>query len=146
MTIGSACGRYSRRRLPMERDLNLDKLDALVRSLRTCANPRDCEGCPYWGRFGAQGCDRLEADAADAIESLLEVITGGKQVLPPAEDQNDADATAPRQGEWLEDRSEWFCSECGETPWWCGVSEEVLPPFCPNCGARMDGQRREDVV
>ena len=30
-----------------------------------------------------------------------------------------------------------YCSKCGEPPWWCGVTEEVLPRFCPNCGADM---------
>ena len=69
----------------MENDLNLDKFDVIVRSLRTCANPRDCEYCPYWARFGAQGCDRLEADAADAIQNLLEVIDTWKTLLPSTE-------------------------------------------------------------
>ena len=31
----------------------------------------------------------------------------------------------------------YICSECREEPWWCGVTEDVLPKYCPNCGAPM---------
>lgn len=45
-------------------------------------------------------------------------------------------------GEWIEDRMDYRCSDCGET-----VKDEIfymfypyrLPKFCPNCGARMEG-------
>lgn len=39
---------------------------------------------------------------------------------------------------------EWRCSECGQEPWWCGVTEEVLPEYCPNCGAHMIGKGEKD--
>ena len=31
----------------------------------------------------------------------------------------------------------YICSKCREEPWWCGVTEDVLPKYCPNCGAPM---------
>lgn len=42
--------------------------------------------------------------------------------------------------DWLEDDVEVFynCSECGTSHW------SITPPFCPNCGAKMDGERREE--
>lgn len=41
--------------------------------------------------------------------------------------------------DWLEDDVEVFynCSECGTSHW------SISPPYCPNCGAKMDGERRE---
>ena len=40
----------------------------------------------------------------------------------------------------------WRCSECGENPHkgtGVVVSEENLPAYCPNCGARMEGAENE---
>lgn len=51
-----------------------------------------------------------------------------------------ADVAPVRHGRWLSNGADWVCSECGEEPWWCGVTEDVLPPYCPNCGAKMDSK------
>lgn len=51
-----------------------------------------------------------------------------------------------KTGFWirLEDshQDRFICSECNEEPWWCGVDEAVLPPYCPMCGAEMDCEVR----
>lgn len=41
--------------------------------------------------------------------------------------------------DWLEDDVEVFynCSECGTSHW------SIEPPYCPGCGAKMDGGRSE---
>ena len=41
---------------------------------------------------------------------------------------------------WLEDDVEVFynCSECGTSHW------SIAPPYCPECGAKMDGERKEE--
>ena len=40
---------------------------------------------------------------------------------------------------WLEDDVEVYydCSECGTSHW------SIMPPYCPECGAKMDGEMRE---
>lgn len=58
------------------------------------------------------------------------------------------DAVPVKGGKWIDDgqydnffpHHEWRCSECGEH-----VLEIGVPWFkyCPNCGARMDGDRDE---
>lgn len=41
--------------------------------------------------------------------------------------------------DWLEDDVEVYynCSECGTSHW------SITPPYCPECGAKMDGERKE---
>ena len=87
-------------------------------------------------------------------ESVLELAWSGKiisndnfktvrkllQSIPAA------DVRENRHGKWnrrptgsaYQPTEEFFCSECGDVPWWCAVDENVLPPFCPNCGAEME--------
>lgn len=43
----------------------------------------------------------------------------------------------------MPEHHEWVCSNCGEEPWWCAVDENILPPYCPHCGARMDQEAEE---
>lgn len=63
--------------------------------------------------------------------------------------KNKADVVEVRHGhwiehtvkpDWLEDDVEVFynCSECGSSHW------SIIPPYCPNCGAKMDSERSEN--
>ena len=61
------------------------------------------------------------------------------------EDAPTVDAVPVKHGRWVfgvdsetgeRDLYAWTCSECNEKyPW--------QPNYCPNCGAKMDGERRE---
>lgn len=57
-----------------------------------------------------------------------------------------ADVRPVARGKWEKEaigeygQYEYFCSVCGAPPM-CGVTREILPPFCPWCGADM----REEV-
>ena len=48
----------------------------------------------------------------------------------------------PKQGHWVgiddEPYDDWECDRCGEIVTDCGW--DVLPNFCPNCGADMRGE------
>ena len=48
-----------------------------------------------------------------------------------------ADVVEVRHGSWGFDGLGWTCSECDEY----GVNSYN---YCPNCGAKMDGERREE--
>lgn len=67
-------------------------------------------------------------------ENIGEIVT-----LEDFDRQPAADVVGVKHGEWIYgDFDIPHCSECGN---------EVLPnqisKFCPNCGAKMDGERRE---
>lgn len=57
-----------------------------------------------------------------------------------------ADVRPERHGEWVrvsdDDQDEgWFiCSECKEKYFNPSDDEDLLPNFCPRCGAKMDGK------
>lgn len=68
---------------------------------------------------------------------------GYGDVLDDLEDFPAADVRHTVKARWTDHRTnehdgEWYCSACGEEPWWCGVTEDILPPYCPNCGAMME--------
>lgn len=51
-----------------------------------------------------------------------------------------ADVAPVRYGEWIEDDYAYNrCSACG----WEWDDREYVTPYCPNCGARMDGADNE---
>ena len=124
----------------------------------TYCDVNTCEDCPRYGD-DCDGDKRVEhtdlisrADAIDAVASitmsihLSEVICDKLLALPSA------DAV---HGEWVEKEvmvdedtniTEWQsarCSVCGKyhtTPYMYYFDNFN---FCPNCGAKMDGERRE---
>lgn len=57
-----------------------------------------------------------------------------------------ADVRPERHGHWErvsnDDQNEgcYFCSECKEEYFNPSDDENLLPNFCPNCGAKMDGK------
>ena len=51
------------------RELRNAQYRELIRDLRICSSPRNCDQCSMMNN--SKGCDRLEEDAADAIEELL---------------------------------------------------------------------------
>ena len=77
----------------------------------------------------------------DYISRLLASVTLPNCALEALENLPSADVAPVVHGEWVEaarSDNDWICSVCGGLLWWCGVTEDVLPAFCPNCGALMD--------
>ena len=47
---------------------------------------------------------------------------------------------AERKGKWILAEDGWYCSVCELYPQFDCDPEEKGIPFCPHCGARMDGE------
>ena len=53
-----------------------------------------------------------------------------------------ADVAEVKHGEWIDDYYDMLCSECGKQ--WSYFDNDTQDfKHCPNCGAKMDGKRRE---
>lgn len=73
-------------------------------------------------------------------------------VISDIDDEPTADVVEVRHGEWYIREYEFFtCSECGHDHWnsceYTAQAKERLkngehPNYCPNCGAKMSGERR----
>lgn len=52
-----------------------------------------------------------------------------------------ADVVEVKHGEWIVDEEGFvICSECGEEHTW----DEFRPLYCDMCGAKMDGERKDE--
>ncbi len=88
----------------------------------------------------------------DALDAVLFALVGtGQQskAITAIRELPTADAVEVRHGHWIEhiEKPSWLeddvevyydCSECGTSHW------SIMPPYCPECGAKMDGERSEN--
>lgn len=82
---------------------------------------KELEKAPKWdGHTPQVAIDRISKISADVVE-----VRHGHWIEHTV------------KPDWLEDDVEVFynCSECGSSHW------SIIPPYCPNCGAKMDGER-----
>ena len=96
-------------------------------------------------------------------DGLRELLDGGydidldelpetkAELLRMIDYQETVDAEPVRHGHWITEKEAsergeiWLwdcCSVCGHCDWDCTESEDFN--YCPNCGAKMDGERSED--
>ena len=58
-----------------------------------------------------------------------------------------ADVVEVKHGKWLKKTDDiyyWYeCSECSERPPCDRYKETFFSDYCPHCGAKMDGERRD---
>lgn len=90
--------------------------------------------------------DELSAACMPIYEKGITGILGdNSSIADIINEQPIADVQEVKHGEWLKpsndsvDSKQWICSECKgltETAYYCG---HCYYNYCPNCGARMDG-------
>lgn len=87
-------------------------------------------------------------DGYRLYDYILDVLTGFGQtvvsvndVLKAIDESDTIDAVPVVHGKWIFDAEnyEWNCSECQDWPI-DGSSDEDRTNYCPNCGAKMDGE------
>lgn len=93
------------------------------------------------------------SDAINAVyeewEEWIYYDGSGREIASDTEDalcRLDAEDVAPvRHGMWEDyEENTWQCSECGELFYLeDGTPQENEYRYCPNCGAKMDGERSE---
>ena len=74
----------------------------------------------------------------DRILAALTCIVEGKEVNPV----RPADVAPVVHGRWEQDADgDWYCTNCDEVVAICesGRERTYRKPYCPNCGAKMDG-------
>ena len=96
-----------------------------------------------------EACLEFDGIYADCHQCLFERVKDGVPKIPAA------DVAPVRHGRWTENEEHRFdCSECGyrniyykrivlEITEATERYEQILPPYCPNCGADMMGEPYE---
>lgn len=96
-------------------------------------------------------------DRKTAIEAVKkygkDAISAGRETLDPVDDVElcrviDAlpavDAAPVVHGRWIPRKGKWFayfqCSVCGEKISYPSADGKALTNYCPNCGAKMNGE------
>lgn len=60
-------------------------------------------------------------------------VLGIESVLEYADNLPTVEAEPVKNGRWIEHDKKTWCTLCGKS------NKDYKPPFCPHCGARMDG-------
>lgn len=86
----------------------------------------------------------LYADGDERYLFAYGVLTGIRKAITYAEHTPTADVAEVKHGYWLYNRGQapnekaYFCSLCID-----GDSDYGMDNYCPNCGAKMDDERKE---
>ena len=85
--------------------------------------------------------DKLKESWKKNIENEGATLALLSALFKSVEDAPTIDAVERKRGEWIEVAEDWrkqiVWSKCSE----CGYSVSTDYPYCPNCGARMKGER-----
>lgn len=115
----------------------MNEYDALIESCRACASGfnTNCDRCMFCRKDNLEKfCyERLHEAAADAIEKLSKERKTGKWC---------ADYDGYSDGEPVYDM--WWCSACGE--YFDEWDDRPTWKYCPNCGAKMEGDNIDETI
>ena len=103
------------------------KREALIKKLRIMPIPKQAGSANTW-------LDNCAAGVNDAIREVASF---------PA-----ADVASVVHARWEQDADgDWYCTNCNEVVAICesGRERTYRKPYCPNCGAKMDGGAADDA-
>ena len=123
----------------------------LITALRNCSSAEGtCAECAYKSRVFPGTCNGCKwdmmQDAADALEAAEQRIAELSLDCEMFQQKcMELEAQKPKEGEWLgeSDGYTWYgrCSICGYE--FVIDSHYAENNYCPNCGARMKGERND---
>ena len=90
----------------------------------------------------------IEADTLKSVftEKSTEAVCGAelcKAIISRIDDAPTVDAKPVRHGRWIRDEFGTWCSVCGLYAYRDKFDQPWESPYCPNCGAKMNGERKE---
>lgn len=107
------------------------------------------ERCAEFARADAEGRYIVMRDAEQEgvarLRELAEADKGGRLVAMFADRIPAADVAPVVHGRWIVrfggpyNRRRCYCSHCGKHNGVGGIAKNQEKPYCPNCGAKMDG-------
>ena len=118
--------------------------EKILEGLEQCSSDGCTRGCTY---FRVSHClATLEKDALELLKEQQETIVSLQGTICKL---NAALAEQPEQkhGHWKQVEAgftDMMCSECGELALLDLDRDFVLSKYCPNCGARMDGEVEQE--
>ena len=79
------------------------------------------------------------ADSGEELPLMEEIIEKLFEALPAA------DVVEVKHGEWKNNKNDYpECTNCGYMPMYDHSIDDIYySPYCPNCGAKMDGEHNE---
>ena len=92
----------------------------------------------------------MKQDAADAIEELLTIANHYEQKEKDYwKEACEYKAQEPERGKWIKldmhpHLADHKCTVCGESAYVPTCMGEPIYRYCPNCGARMEGDKWKD--
>lgn len=91
--------------------------------------------------------DKLGIGKADRKAfTIPEYADGWNSAIEIIQNAPTADVDEVRHGEWGFDGMGWTCSECGEYALSNKTKMQVGSNYCPNCGAKMDGGKKDEQM
>ena len=126
-------GRYCEIATDFSRSLHIYKIVGLIESNSYCDMPLTNRSEPIWHK--------------DIVPVLLVIHCGidetrvQRVALSDCKVHPIANNVETKHGQWITDEEGFvICSECGEEHSW----DEFRPPYCDMCGAKMDGERKDE--
>ena len=91
--------------------------------------------------------DKIELKGISVFDQNLEMLIPLSDVRKALQMTPTADVQEVRHGRWISNdlggyKWAYYCSECG---WVDGYPFNDRHKYCPNCGAKMDGEREIDT-
>jgi len=77
-------------------------------------------------------------------KTMCGFVTGIERVVTEIEKAETVDSEPVRHGKWIRDEFGARCSDCGLYAYRDKFDKPWESPYCPICGAKMDGERKEE--